>query len=88
MLSRFWRFGPSNRVSALVSSCTNRNKHTLPDLPYDYNALEPHISAEIMELHHSKHHATYVNNLVLAEQKLAEAMTKSEFFFYMSNKGS
>jgi Fe-Mn family superoxide dismutase len=31
-----------------------------------------------MELHHSKHHATYVNNLVLAEQKLAEAMTKND----------
>ncbi|WP_342318621.1 superoxide dismutase [Corynebacterium mayonis] len=34
--------------------------YTLPELDYDYNALEPHISAEIMELHHSKHHATYV----------------------------
>ena len=33
---------------------------TLPELPYDYAALEPHISAKIMELHHSKHHATYV----------------------------
>lgn len=34
--------------------------YTLPDLDYDYGALEPHISGEIMELHHSKHHATYV----------------------------
>ena len=33
-----------------------RSKHTLPDLPYDYSALEPVISAEIMQLHHSKHH--------------------------------
>nr|ARO77522.1 manganese superoxide dismutase [Urechis unicinctus] len=48
-------------------------KHTLPDLPYDYNALEPYISADIMQLHHSKHHATYVNNLNVAEEKLAEA---------------
>ena len=39
-----------------------RFKHVLPDLPYDYNALEPVISAEIMQLHHQKHHATYVNN--------------------------
>ena len=33
---------------------------TLPDLPYDYNALEPHIDARTMEIHHSKHHAGYV----------------------------
>lgn len=35
-------------------------EYTLPDLPYDYGALEPHISGQIMEIHHSKHHATYV----------------------------
>merc|ERR1712216_529870 len=38
-------------------------KHTLPDLPYDYGALEPVISGEIMELHHSKHHQAYVNGV-------------------------
>ena len=53
-----------------------RLKHTLPDLPYDYNALEPYISAEIMKLHHDKHHATYVNNLNIAEEKLHEAQAK------------
>ncbi|KAG7289359.1 Superoxide dismutase [Mn], mitochondrial [Staphylotrichum longicolle] len=37
--------------------------YTLPALPYAYNALEPHISAQIMELHHSKHHQAYVTNL-------------------------
>ncbi|KAL3900300.1 MAG: hypothetical protein SGCHY_001445, partial [Lobulomycetales sp.] len=47
-----------------------RFKHTLPDLPYDFNALEPFISAEIMMLHHSKHHAAYVANLNIAEEKL------------------
>lgn len=47
--------------------------HFLPDLPYDYGALEPHISAEIMELHYSKHHSTYVKNLNIAEEKLAKA---------------
>lgn len=36
---------------------------TLPDLPYDYNALEPHIDEETMRLHHDKHHAAYTNNL-------------------------
>jgi Fe-Mn family superoxide dismutase len=37
--------------------------HTLPALPYAYNALEPHIDARTMEIHHTKHHAGYVNNL-------------------------
>lgn len=53
-----------------------RLKHTLPDLPYEYSALEPVISREIMSLHHSKHHATYVNNLNAAEEKLAQAQAK------------
>ncbi|MFO7264244.1 MAG: superoxide dismutase [Bacillaceae bacterium G1] len=38
-------------------------KHELPALPYAYDALEPHIDAQTMEIHHSRHHATYVNNL-------------------------
>lgn len=38
-------------------------EHTLPDLPYDKSALEPHISAETLGFHHDKHHATYVANL-------------------------
>lgn len=58
-------------------------KHTLPDLPYDYNALEPVISAEIMQLHHSKHHQTYVNNLNVAEEKLAEAQSKGKNPYFM-----
>lgn len=37
--------------------------HTLPALPYAYDALEPHIDAQTMEIHHSKHHQTYVNGL-------------------------
>uniref|UniRef100_A0A3Q1CFZ0 Superoxide dismutase n=1 Tax=Amphiprion ocellaris TaxID=80972 RepID=A0A3Q1CFZ0_AMPOC len=56
----------------------SRQKHTLPDLPYDYGALEPHINAEIMQLHHSKHHATYVNNLNVTEEKYKEALAKGD----------
>lgn len=74
LLKETTRIFPKLTFSALSS----RSKHTLPDLPYDYNALEPTISAEIMKLHHSKHHATYVNNLNVAEEKLAEALHKKD----------
>lgn len=47
--------------------------YTLPELDYDYSALEPHISGKIMELHHSKHHATYVSGANSALENLAAA---------------
>lgn len=47
--------------------------YTLPELPYDYAALEPHISGKIMELHHDKHHATYVAGANAALEKLEAA---------------
>lgn len=47
--------------------------HVLPKLPYDYDALEPVISKEIMELHHSKHHNAYVTNLNKALESYANA---------------
>src|SRR5665213_2781067 len=45
---------------------------TLPPLPYDYNALEPHIDAMTMQIHHDRHHAAYVTNLnkAVAENNL------------------
>ena len=49
------------------------SNYTLPELAYDYSALEPNISAKIMELHHSKHHKAYVDGANLAVEKLAEA---------------
>jgi Fe-Mn family superoxide dismutase len=50
---------------------------TLPALPYDFSALEPHIDAKTMEIHHGKHHQTYVNNLNAAIEKAPELANKS-----------
>ena len=88
-------------LPAVSQQTVIRSKHSLPDLPYDYNALEPVISAEIMTLHHSKHHNTYVTNLNVAEEKLSDAVAKgternvcfislrticSNVFFLLSNE--
>jgi Fe-Mn family superoxide dismutase len=50
--------------------------HQLPNLPYGFEALEPHIDAQTMQIHHGKHHATYVNNLNAALDKHAELHRK------------
>ena len=50
---------------------------TLPPLPYDYKALEPHIDEQTMRLHHDKHHATYVNNLNAALEAHPDLQKKS-----------
>jgi Fe-Mn family superoxide dismutase len=54
------------------------SKYTLPDLSYDYGALEPNISGRIMELHHDKHHLAYVNGANTALDLLAEARDKND----------
>ena len=53
--------------------------YTLPDLPYDYSALEPYISGKIMELHHGKHHAAYVKTANTVLGQLDEARQKEDF---------
>lgn len=53
--------------------------HTLPDLSYDYGALEPHISGQILELHHGKHHAAYVKGANDTLEQIAEAREKGDF---------
>jgi superoxide dismutase, Fe-Mn family len=50
---------------------------TLPPLPYDFAALEPHIDAKTMEIHHDKHHSTYVTNLNAAIEKAPELASMS-----------
>ena len=54
--------------------------HTLPKLPYGYNALEPHLDAQTMEIHHTKHHQTYITNLnkALEGKPKLEAKTVEE----------
>jgi Fe-Mn family superoxide dismutase len=54
------------------------SKYVLPDLSYDYGALEPNISGRIMELHHDKHHLAYVNGANAALDALAEARDKND----------
>ena len=49
----------------------------LPPLPYDYNALEPHIDTQTMQIHHDKHHAAYINNLKAALEKHPDQVNKS-----------
>lgn len=52
------------------------NKHTLPKLPYAYDALEPTIDAKTMEIHHTKHHQAYIDKLNLALEKHPELFNK------------
>ena len=54
-------------------------KYELPELPYDYAALEPHYSAEVLELHHDKHHKAYVDGANSTFEKLGEARESGDF---------
>jgi Fe-Mn family superoxide dismutase len=55
------------------------SKYTLPDLRYDYGALEPHISGEIMTLHHDKHHRAYVDGANRAIEQLEEVRARHDY---------
>lgn len=82
-----YKYNQQNRPVIIYFSFSNdffrtivllaRNKHSLPQLPYSYDALQPIISKEIMEIHHTKHHATYIANLNAAEEQLQDAIGKS-----------
>lgn len=73
----------SNMPSSVAKSAaaylsSGGGKQTLPDLKYDYGALEPAISSETMTIHHTKHHNTYVTNLNAAMEKLDAAVTAGD----------
>jgi len=62
----------------MMATQQEKPNYQIPDLPYDFNALEPVISAEIMELHYTKHHKGYVTNLNAALEKYHEAESRNE----------
>ncbi|TYZ68350.1 hypothetical protein PybrP1_012568 [[Pythium] brassicae (nom. inval.)] len=73
--------GAARSVASASSSSTARRGIAtvkLPDLPYDFGALEPVISGEIMQLHHQKHHQAYVTNYNAAREQFAEAEHKQD----------
>ncbi|XP_072019192.1 superoxide dismutase [Mn], mitochondrial-like [Amphiura filiformis] len=78
MFSRIASSGRFLASRAISSAVRTQQAHTLPPLPYAYDALAPIINKDIMELHHMKHHQTYVNNLNATEEKLAEAHEKGD----------
>lgn len=67
-----------NRLGRAIDHGRAFSASTLPELPYGYSALEPVISGQIMEIHHSKHHAAYVTNLNKALEQYAEAEHKND----------
>ena len=65
-------------MQAVFRRMATAGSHQLPKLPYAYDALEPVISKEIMEIHHTKHHQAYVTNLNNAEKSMETAQSKGD----------
>jgi superoxide dismutase, Fe-Mn family len=60
-------------------------KNELPSMPYSYDALEPHIDAKTMEIHHTKHHQTYTNTLNIDLEKCSEEVQNKDITEILSN---
>jgi Fe-Mn family superoxide dismutase len=65
------------QVRTPAGAGTTQGTHSLPQLPYDFAALEPHIDAQTMQIHHGKHHQTYITNLNNALAKHPELADKT-----------
>nr|QBY35578.1 manganese superoxide dismutase 2 [Dunaliella salina] len=65
-------------VESVIFSTRGMFTAKLPDLPYDYGALQPAISGQIMELHHKKHHQAYINNYNAAMEQYKEAESRND----------
>ena len=65
---------PGQLMATMGQQMFSNGQYTLPPLPYSPDALEPNISAEIIQIHHDKHHQAYVNNLNKTHEKLDEAV--------------
>lgn len=64
--------GQADKLNRVFGQMWDGNQYTLPPLPYDYDALEPHIDEQTMRLHHDKHHQAYVNGLNAAVTAIRE----------------
>src|SRR4051794_33411156 len=62
-----------------MSKQSSMTRYVLPDLAYDYSALEPHISGRVLQLHHDKHHRAYVDGANRALEKILEMRDREEF---------
>lgn len=67
------------KINNLDKTVDSSGKYILPELPYAYNALEPHIDEQTMKLHHDIHHAGYVKGLNTATDKIQEAINNNDF---------
>ncbi len=71
--------GAAGLAEILYPGAVQNGRYVLPDLRYPYDALEPHIDAETMQLHHSRHHKSYVDGLIQAEEQLAKMRQNDEW---------
>lgn len=72
-------FGKNSKSNPLISTLNSDGTYTLPDLPYAYDALEPHIDAATMKLHHDIHHASYVKGLNKATEMVNQSIQTGDF---------
>jgi Fe-Mn family superoxide dismutase len=68
---------PPVKAQQRATAAGSETRHTLPPLPYEFSALEPHIDTQTMQIHHGKHHQAYITNLNTALAKHPDFFTRS-----------